>query len=77
MGAAIIAAIKSGLGLVTDLATEFMNAFKGLFWDATAGTGGTGALTVFGNFALIMLGVACSFAVIKLVLNLVRGNTGI
>lgn len=75
MGAAIIAAIESGLGLIEALAQEFLKGFSALFWDSTANTG-TGGLTTFGNFALIMLGVAVSFAVIKLVLNIVRSNTG-
>ena len=75
MGQAIIEAIVSGLGLISDLATEFMNGFETLFWDATLNTG-AGGLTSFGMFALIMLGVSVSFAVVKLVLNIVRGNTG-
>lgn len=75
MGEAIINAIKSGLGLIGDLASEFLEGFSALFWDATAGSG-TGALTTFGTFALVMLGVGVTFAVIKLCLNIVRGNTG-
>lgn len=74
MGAAIIDAIKSGLGLIADLAKEFLDGFTALFWDANAGS--TGALTTFGTFALVMLGVGVTFAVVKLVLNLIRGNTG-
>lgn len=76
MGAAIISAITSGLGLITELAGEFLDGFKTLFWDPTASEG-AGALTVFGTYALVMLGVAISFAVVKLVLNLVRSNTGV
>ena len=75
MGAAIIDAIKSGLGLIQDLAEEFLNGFTTLFWDATANSN-AGALTTFGTFALVMLGVSVTFAVIALVLNLIRGNTG-
>lgn len=75
MGAAIIDAIKSGLGLISDLASEFLSGFSALFWDATANSG-SGALTTFGIFALVMLGVAVSFAVVKLCLNLIRSNTG-
>lgn len=75
MGTAIIQAIESGLGLIASLAEEFLNGFSALFWDSTANQG-AGGLTTFGNFALIMLGVAVSFAVIKLVLNIVRSNTG-
>jgi len=75
MGEAIINAIKSGLGLIGDLASEFMTGFSTLFWDATANNG-AGALTSFGLFCLVMLGVSITFAVIKLVLNIIRGNTG-
>lgn len=75
MGAAIIDAIKSGLGLIADLAEEFLTGFTTLFWDATANQG-AGALTAFGIFSLVMLGVAITFAVIKLVLNVLRSNTG-
>ena len=75
MGAAIIDAIKSGLGLIADLAGEFLEGFGTLFWDSTANTG-AGGLTTFGTFALVMLGVAVSFAIVKLVLNIVRSNTG-
>lgn len=75
MGASIIEAITSGLGLIGNLASEFLDGFSTLVWTpASSGTGGT--LTVFGTFAFVMLGVSVSFAVIKLVLNLVRGNTG-
>ena len=76
MGSAIIDTIKSGLGLIGDLASEFLNGFSTLFWDATANQG-AGALTVFGTYALVMLGVAVSFAIVKLVLNIVRANTGV
>ena len=76
MGAEIINAIKSGLGLISDLAREFLSGFSTLFWDATANQG-AGALTTFGNWALVMLGVAVSFSVIRLVMSLIRSNTGI
>lgn len=76
MGAQIISAITSGLGLISDLAEEFLSGFTSLFWDATASEG-AGALTAFGTFALVMLGVSVSFAIVSLVLNIVRGNTGI
>lgn len=75
MGSAIIDAIKSGLGLIGDLASEFLNGFTTLFWDATANQG-AGSLTVFGQYALIMLGVAITFAVVSLVMRVIRGNTG-
>ena len=76
MGSAIINAIKSGLGLIEDLASEFLSGFNTLVWDPTAAEG-AGALTTVGVFAFVMLGVSVSFAVIKLVLNLIRGNTGV
>lgn len=76
MGSQIIDAIKSGLGIIQDLATEFLNGFETLIW-APPGTGETaGHLTSVGVFAFVMLGVGVSFAVIKLVLNLLRGNSG-
>ena len=76
MGSAIIQAIKDGLGLIGDLAEEFLDGFTALFWDATANTG-AGGLTTFGTYALVMLGIAITFAVISLVLNLFRGSTGV
>lgn len=76
MGEAIINAIKSGLGLIGDLANEFLTGFTTLFWVEPSGSETVGHLTAFGTFALVMLGVAVSFAVVKLVLNIVRGNTG-
>lgn len=75
MGAAILEAIKSGLGLIADIAKEFMTGFNTLFWDATLNEG-VGGLTTFANFAFIMIGIAVSFAVVKLVLSLIRMNTG-
>lgn len=76
MGAQIIAAIKSGLGIIEDIATEFLSGFEKLVWAPPTGTETTGHLTSVGTFAFVMLGVSVSFAVIKLVLNLLRGNTG-
>ena len=76
MGSAIINAIKSGLGLIADIAGEFLNGFSTLFWDPTLNTG-AGGLTDFATYALVMLGVAVSFSVVKLVLNLIRANTGV
>lgn len=77
MGQAILDAIKTGLGLISDIAKELLTGFTTLFWEAPTTEGGTGQLTVFGNFALIFLGIAISFAVVKLALNLIRANTGI
>lgn len=75
MGSQIIDAIKSGLGLIGDLASEFLNGFSTLFWDATANSG-AGALTSFGLFSLVMLGIGITFSVISLVFNTLRSNTG-
>lgn len=71
VGTSIINAIKSGLGLIGDLASQFLLGFSTLFWNATAQS-----LTTFGMFALVMLGIGITFAVIKLVLNILRSNTG-
>lgn len=75
MGAAIIQAIKDGLGLIGDLASEFLTGFSTLFWDDTLNSG-AGGLTSFGTFALVFLGVAITMAVVKLCLNVIRGSTG-
>lgn len=76
MGSAILDAIRSGLGLMSDLAGEFLTGFTTLFWDATANSG-AGALTVFGTYSLVMLGIAITFAVISLVFNVIRNNAGV
>ena len=76
MGSAIIDAIKAGLGLIGDLASEFLTGFTTLFWDGTANSG-SGALTTFGLYSLIMLGIAITFSVIKLCFNVLRSNTGV
>lgn len=77
MGAQIIEAISSGLGLIQDLAEEFLSGFTTLVWVPPTGSETAGHLTAVGTFAFVMLGVSVSFAVIKLVLNLLRGNTGV
>ena len=76
MGSAIINAIQSGLGLMSDLAGEFLTGFTTLFWDSTANSG-SGALTVFGTYSLVMLGIAITFSVVALVFNVLRSNTGV
>lgn len=75
MGAEIINAIKSGLGLIKDLASEFLDGFETLVWVPADGNV-TGHLTSVGIFMFVMLGVSVSFAVVKLILNILRGNTG-
>ena len=79
MGAEIINAIKSGLGLIKDLAAEFLDGFETLIWVPASTEGGTTVaahLSSVGVFAFVMLGVSVSFAIVKLILNLLRGNTG-
>lgn len=76
MGSAIIEAIKSGLGLIEDLAQSFLTAFSTLFWDATANSG-AGALTSFGTFSLVFLGIAIVMTVLTLGYALIRSNTGV
>ena len=75
MGSAIIEAITSGLGLISELATNFLTAFGTLFWDTTLNEG-AGGLTTFGIFCLVMLGISVAFAIVSLVFNLIKGNTG-
>lgn len=76
MGTEIINAITSGLGIIDDLAQEFLAGFETLVWVPASGAD-AGHLTSVGVFAFVMLGVSVSFAVIKLCLNLLRGNTGV
>lgn len=68
-GGNIISSIASGLGLIGALATTFLTGFSNLFYSS-------GALTPFAIFSFVFLGLAVSFAVIKLVLSLIRSNTG-
>lgn len=75
MGSEIINAIKSGLGLIKDLAGEFLDGFETLIWVPADGNV-AGHLTSAGTFMFVMLGISVTFAVVKLLLNLVRGNTG-
>lgn len=74
MGTAIIEAIQSGLGLMSDICKELLNGFTTLFWNASEGGG---SLTSLGMFALVFLGISITFAVVKLSLNLIRSNTGL
>ena len=76
MGTAIVDALKTGFSLIGDLAENFLDAFSTLIWDATANSG-AGALTTFGNWALIMLSIAIVFAVISLAFGVLRSNTGV
>ena len=68
-GGTIITSIGSGLGLIGHLTNEFLTGFTNLFWQNES-------LTSFGGFALVMLGVSVSFAVIKLVLFIIRNKSG-
>lgn len=71
MGDTIIGSIASGLGLIPNIANEFLVGFSTIFYNSE-----TQQLTTFAIFTLILLGISISFAVIKLVLNIVRSNTG-
>lgn len=75
MGSAIIEAITSGLSLVGTLATNFLTGFKNLF--VVSGEGGVTALTEFGEYAFVMLGISVVFGMIRLACRLVTKNTGI
>lgn len=75
MGTAIIEAIKTGLGLIGDIAKEFLGGFTALFWEA--GVGDTaGSLTTFGTFCLIFLGISITFGLVKMAIYLIRSKTG-
>ena len=74
MGDAIITAIKSGLGLMTEICNQLLTGFTTLFWNASESGG---SLTTLGMFSLVFLGISITFAVVKLALNLIRNNTGI
>lgn len=69
LGQNIVNNVKGGLGLIGNIATEFLAGFTALVWN-------NGQLTIFALFSLILLGVSVSFAIVKLVLNIVRSNTG-
>jgi hypothetical protein len=75
LGTAIIDAIKSGLGLISEIAKEFLAGFTALFWDATANSN-AGALTTFGTFCLIFLGISITFGLVKMAIYLIRSKTG-
>lgn len=72
MGQAIIDAISGGLGLMGDITSELLNGFTTLFWNTESSS-----LTTLGMFALIFLGVAITFAIVRLALSLIRGKTGL
>lgn len=70
MGEAILAAINSGLQLIKTIAQNFLAGFEALFVTENG-------ITSFGTFAFIMLGIAITFACIRLAMRLIRGNTGV
>lgn len=69
MGEQIVDGIESGLGMIGTLASEFLAGFGALFYV-------NNQLTPFAIFSLVFLGIAITFAIIKLCLNVVRSNTG-
>lgn len=70
-GDSVIGSITSGLGLMDDITKQFGSGFGALIWDSTKNQ-----LTIFGNFALIFLGVSITFSIVKLCLSLIRSKTG-
>lgn len=74
MGSAIIEAITSGLSLVGTLATNFLTGFKNLF---VVTESGSTALTEFGEYAFVMLGISIVFGMVGLACKLVTKNTGV
>ena len=77
MGSYLIEAIRSGLGLVGDLATNFLTGFKNLFVTTASEGGAVTGLTVFGEYAFVMLGISIVFGMIRLCTSLIGSNTGI
>ena len=67
----IVNTIESGLGIISDLAVNFLNGFTTLFWDST-----NNSLTNFSIFSFVMLGLSISIAVVSLCMRVVRNNTG-
>lgn len=73
MGTIIIDAIKSGLALVSELASAMNSGFNALFVDST---GNTIALTNVGQFAFILLGLGIAVGLAKLLFQWVTGRHG-
>lgn len=70
MGAAIISAISSGLGLIGTLATNINTALTNMVTDGASG------LSVTGTFAFVLFGLGISVGVVKLVFNWLTGRHG-
>lgn len=73
MGAAIIAAVESGLGLISSLATNLNTGFTNLVIDSS---GETTALTSVGTFAFVLLGLGIAVGAVKLVFHWITGRHG-
>ena len=71
MGAAIISAIESGLGLVTTLASQIGTAFAGLVYNSS-----TSSLTAVGTFAFVLMGLGIAVGVVKLTFHWLTGRHG-
>lgn len=69
IGESIIGSIASGLGIIPNIAGEFLAGFSKLLWN-------NNQLTDFAIYSLVFLGIAITFAIVKLVLMIVRNNTG-
>lgn len=69
MAEAIISAINSGLGIVTNLGAALSSGFNSVF------VNGTG-LTNVGTFAFILLGLGISVGIVKKCFNWITGRHG-
>lgn len=69
MAAAIISAISSGLGIITDLGTALSTGFNAIM---VSGSG----LTNVGTFAFILLGLGISVGIVKKCFNWITGRHG-
>lgn len=72
LGSSIIGGITDGLGLIPNLAEEFLKGFTALFYDTEEET-----LTNFGYFSCAFLGISITMAVINLAMYLIRKNSGV
>lgn len=69
MAEAIVAAITSGLGVITNLGSALSTGFNSVF---VSGAG----LTNVGTFAFILLGLGISVGIVKKCFNWITGRHG-
>lgn len=72
MGSAIIDAIASGLGIITNLGNALNSGFNAIFLTA----GENPALTNVGVFAFVLLGLGISVGIVKKCFNWITGRHG-